>query len=111
MSRKKKTGAKPIHTNVLVNSKVDSVTLCAAVEERFKTLLDSWLRIKGEQIAPPSYLDKDMLLWRTVSMRFKDGDYRNTRDEELATRRIADWTHLKNCELRNQKHRPLEWVD
>lgn len=85
------------------------MTLGHAVEVRFLRLCDEYLREKFEQLTFPSYLDSDVLLWRTMRVRHKSGDYRNTMDEIKATQRIANWTLEVKCELTGTKHVPLEW--
>jgi hypothetical protein len=103
--------SKAIHLNVLLPSRLGNVALCQAVEERFKNLIDSWANAKGEMLEIPEYLNKDMHLWRTLAVRYKSGDLRHTVDEYKACKRIAEWTHKYNCELRNQPHTPIEWPD
>lgn len=105
----KKSNGRPIHMNVLHPSTMDVVMLGDATEERFKIVLGRWFRAYHVEIVPPSELDRDMELWRTMRIRHREGDYRNTDDELRATQRIADWTHMKNCEVCNQKYTPIKW--
>ena len=111
MSRKHKTNGRPIHTNMLRPSPHDMVTLGMAVEERFIEVTKLYLQVRGEPTVPPSALNKDMFLWREMMIRHGKGDYRNTRDEELATRRIADWTYRIKCELTGKEYVAVEWID
>ena len=99
-----------IHLNRLVCSDPDTVALGNAVEVRFLGLCESYFNVKGENLTFPSYLDSDVLLWRTMIVRHKMGDYRNTLDERKATQRLADWTLRVNCSLRNQVYAPVEWT-
>ena len=101
-----------IHRSVLSRSHpILVIQLAFAVEERFTSLLNMWLRSKGEMITPPTYLDSDMLLWRKLVKRLRKGDFRNTPDELAATRRVADWTLLKKCELVGEVYKPIDWGD
>lgn len=97
------------HINVLKLSRMDIVLLGEAVETRFLELCKTHLKIKGEELPIPSHLDKDMVLWRTMRIRHKSRDFRNTEDEFKSVKRIADWTHLVNCQLKGQKYTPIEW--
>lgn len=106
---KKVNGKKVIHAKVLGASDPDLVVLGEAVQQRFLDLLGSWERVRGERLIPPAELDSDMLLWRTMVVRHRKGDYRNTADEENATKRIAQWTVDKQCELRNQPRKIIDW--
>jgi len=67
-------------------------TLVQAVEIRFIELRQLYETTKGDELIPPSYLDQDMLLWRTVRQRQRTNDFRMTQDEVSAVRRIAQWT-------------------
>ena len=106
-----KNNGSVIHTNILRPSRVDEIELCVAVEERFLTLCRFHLQVRGIALVPPPELNKDMLLWRQMRVRHKKRDYRNTRDETLSTRRVADWTLKVNCQLRNQEYKPIDWAN
>ena len=106
----KKNGQK-IHTNMLQPSTQDMVALALAVEERFLDLCAAHRRIKGVEIRIPPSLDRDLLLWRTLRVRHKKGDFRNTDDEKKATRRVAEWSLEQNCLLRGQTYKKIEWSD
>lgn len=100
-----------VHRNVLVRSDEDIIKLGEAVEERFVGVLDLHLRVLGFPLTPPSDLNNDMILWRTMRMRHQKGDKRNTDDEKRATRRVAQWTLNVNCMLRNQPLQVIHWKD
>jgi len=100
-----------IHRNVLFESARDTVALGYALNERFCDVVNHYLRVHHIMIVPPHELDGDMLLWRTMRIRHAERDYRNTRDEILATRRVADWVLQTKCELVGQQYVPLEWGD
>ena len=102
-----KNGRKDIrHARMLQPSTMDMVKLAEALEERFLSLCKTYLREKHEELQIPKSLDADMFLWRTLVSRYKQGDFRNNRDEKKAVRRIAEWTHRVNCEVCNQEHVP-----
>ena len=102
---------KRIHQNRLHPSAADEIALAQAVGERFINLCGAFLRIRGTQLAPPADLDADMLRWRTMCVRHRKGDFRNSRAELLSTRAVAEWTLAVNAELRNQPKPVVEWRD
>ncbi len=99
------------HSNMLHKSDQDMVQLGIAVHHRFLSVCELYFKVKGIQLIPPVDLNADMLIWRTMMMRFNNGDDRNTEDEKWATRRVAQWTLDVNSKLRNQKPVLLEWGD
>ncbi len=105
------SNGKHIHTNVLQPSSSDMVSLGRALHERFLDLCSTHFRVNKVQLLPPKYLDKDMILWRSMMVRHYKGDFRNTEDEKKAIRRIAEWTLKENCLLKGQEYVPLEWED
>ena len=100
-----------IHRNVLVPSSLDMVELARAVEVRFLDLCDAYLRIRGEPLATPTALDRDMLGWRELRVRHRRGDMRNTEAEVRNVRTIAQWLVDTNCVLRNQPLKRIDWGD
>ena len=88
--------------NVLHLSKRDTFELCRAVETRFKSLRETYFRTKFEPLDLPTGLDAAMILWRTMAVRFKRGDYRNTQEERSALEEIAQWTVDENNKLKGQ---------
>jgi hypothetical protein len=98
-------------TDLMLPSQPDTVALGEAVEGRFLDLCGAYLRIKGEELTPPPDLDSAMLLWRTMRVRHKRGDYRNSRSELAAARTMAQWTLSENCRLRNQPDVVVQWRD
>ena len=99
------------HKDVLVESPPDVVALADAVESRFIELCGMFYRMHGVELVPPKDFDSDMFLWRKMRLRHKRGDFRHTRDEQLATRRIAEWTLRENAKLKNQPYEPVQWKD
>lgn len=100
-----------IHTRVLVPSIPDTVALGQAVEDRFLALCEDYYRIRYVQLAFPKDLDADILGWRQMRVRHKEGDFRNTADELKSTRRVAEWTLRVKCELTGRQYVPIEWGD
>jgi hypothetical protein len=105
----RRNGKPTRHPDRLIESPMDNVTLCIAVEDRFKTLLEQYFRVTGDQLAPPPSLAKDMYRWRTMAVRFRRGDYRNTDAELKSLRTIAQWTVDENCKLKNQEPKKVNW--
>ena len=95
----------------LTTSIPDTIALGQAVEERFISLLDDYLRIRGVHLLPPTCIEKDLSLWRSMRIRHRRGDFRNTEEEEKAVKVVASWTLDINCELRNQPRKKLDWEE
>ncbi len=108
MSRRNRRAKR--NTNALYSSSVDDIQLAEAVEHRFLELTEAWARIRFEQLIIPQELDKAMLAWRTMAVRYKQGDFRNSEEELRLTKLIAQWTVDKNCELRNQPEKKVQWA-
>ena len=100
-----------IHFNVLRPSEMDTVELGYAVEERFLDLMGAYLRIHGDYLNIPVQLNRDILRWREMRIRHKQGDLRNTDAELTSTKVIAQWTLDCNAKLRNQKPVAIEWKE
>ena len=98
-----------IHTNKLKNSVVGDIVLGKAVEVRFLELCKLYLKCTGEQLGIPPEYDADFLRWRTMRVRHKKRDLRNTRDEIKSTRRIAQWTLDVKRDLCAQPREVIEW--
>ena len=109
--RKKNNGQKSIHFNMLVPSREDLIALCLAVQDRFLSLSEMFERTHGYPLIPPASLDSDMLLWRTMAVRHKSGDYRHTDDEKRSLVKVANWTLEEKCKLTGQTYVPFEWHD
>src|ERR1017187_1591508 len=97
--------------NTMEYSTRDTIMLAEAVEQRFIAVGDDYLGKRGIALAPPESLNKAMLLWRQMRIRHRRGDMRNTRDELIATREIAQWTMTVQCALRNQPQQDIVWKD
>lgn len=89
----------------------DLAQLCIALEPRFLDLTESWLRVKGVTLPIPKEMDSAFLLWRTAVSRFNTGDFRFKDSEKIAIREVAQWTVDRNCELRGQERKIIEWKD
>ena len=97
--------------DLLTPSDQDAVSLGKAVEERFLTVCELHGKRHGTPIDLPEDLNNDLILWRTMRVRHKRGDYRNSRSELRATRVVAQWVMDTNCELRGQEKQTLKWRD
>lgn len=92
-------------------STIDDVELARAVEERFLDVCQTHQRVLGIALPIPKNLDGDMMLWRRVRVRHASGVYCHTPDEIKSVKVIAQWVLDKNCELKNQPKRVLQWKD
>ena len=111
MSNSRRTRRAKRNHNALHSSSIDEIQLAEAVESRFLTLTETWLRIKKEELIIPPELDGAMLGWRTMRVRHRKGDYRNSGEEYRLVKVIAQWTVDMNCLLRNQPTKNVPWVD
>lgn len=102
-------GHTAIHANRLVLSTPDTVALGLAVEERFNTVFNTYLRLRGEQLPIPQSLDKDIHRWRTMRVRHKTGDLRNSDDELQSVKSVAQWTCNLNAALKDQLLTKIDW--
>lgn len=97
------------HMNVLQPSTPDTIALSSAVQERFINLLESYQQNKGIRLIPPKSLDGAMIRWRSMVVRHRKGDFRNSQEEQTSLREIAQWTVDENCKLRNQPLKKIDW--
>jgi len=97
------------HINTLNPSPLDYRLLCDALNHRFPQLCQMFFKVKGAQLAPPSHLDRDMLLWRTLNHRYLQGDFRHTDDEINSVKRSCQWTLDVKCQLAGQEQKVLDW--
>lgn len=103
---------RPIHAAALKPSMPDTIALGAEVDERFVRLLDQWLQKRGERLVPPRDMNHDLLLWRTLRVRHKQGDLRNSEAELKALRAVAQWTlDMDNMLFGFPAGKPIEWQD
>lgn len=100
-----------IHGSMLKPSGDDTIALGFAVHHRFLDLTETYARIKGTALMPPKSMNRDMLLWRSMVVRHKSGDHRNSDDEKRATRRIAEWTLLEKAKLAETEPNKITWKD
>lgn len=96
-------------TDNFVPSHPDWVQLAEAIEPRLLELQETWKRVKGVLLIPPKVLDKAFIRWRVMLLRHRSGDFRHTISELESTKCVAQWTLDKNCELRNQPFKKMEW--
>lgn len=95
--------------NILEPASSDTFALTQAVQERFIDTFNLYFRVHDVQLIPPVSLDRAMFLWRTMAVRFKNGDLRNTEDEREALKLVGDWIHEEHCKLTNQTYEPIQW--
>jgi hypothetical protein len=81
---------------------MDEVMLCQKVEGGFLTICAEHKRQHGMELEIPASLDKDILRWRQMAVRYKRGDMRHTEAEYKSLKVIAQWTVSVNCKLRGQ---------
>ena len=98
------------HSNMLRPS-IEVAKFGGELENRFLDLCESYLRITGNPLVVPKSLDADMLLWRTMMVRHKKVDFRNTEDEFKSLKNIAQWTVDVNNKIRNQEPKTIDWGD
>lgn len=96
------------HSRRLLPCDESIVKGCMALEPRFLDLCGSFRRIRGVDLIPPPDLDADMLLWRSLAVRLKSGDFRYREDELKALKRVAQWTVDVNDKLRFQEPKILD---
>lgn len=128
MPRKRKNDP-IIHRSQQRPATKDEFGLSVAVEEKFKELCESHLRITRTPLLPPDDLRVDFVLWRESRVRHKRvlgksmkhgwserefarlvkrGDFTFSDDEVTAIKRIAQWTVDVNNKIRNQPEEKLE---
>ena len=100
-----------IHNNVLRPSTNLMRVTIVHLHERFVQLADLYLRSRGFALSVPKEMQSDLVLWRTMAMRHQQRDYRNTGDEWLAVKRIAQWTVSEKMKLCNQPDKVVQWED
>ena len=106
-----KRNGKAIHGEALKKSSRDDIALAFKVEEGFLTICELWAREYGESLPIPKELDQHLFRWRTLSVRYKKGDFRNTESERKSLKVVAQWTVDVNMKLRGQPAKKIEWAD
>lgn len=106
---KNRNGKPARHINVLHKSKQDDVALALALEDRFLRLCGDYRRIRGIELVPPQSLDNEIMRWRTMMVRFKKNDMRNTEAEIKSVQVLCQWTVDIRMELTNQPAKMVEW--
>lgn len=98
-----------METDLLKPSTPDTIALSDAIESRFKSLCHAYARLRGMELGIPKKLDSDFLRWRTMAVRHKKGDFRNTISERQSIQTIAQWLVDTNAAIRNQPAKVIEW--
>lgn len=98
------------HSNRLISSKQDDTLLAYTVEEKYLILCKNHLTVTGERLIPPVSMNNDIMRWRQMRVRHKQGDLRHTEAEMKSVRTIAQWTVDVNHTLCKQAKIPnIEW--
>ncbi|KKN88363.1 hypothetical protein LCGC14_0249260 [marine sediment metagenome] len=98
------------HSNRLIPSEQDDILLAYTVEENYLILCRNHLTVTGERLIPPTSMNNDIMQWRTLRVRHKQGDLRHTEAEMKSVRAIAQWTVDVNHALCQQSNTPkIEW--
>ena len=107
MSRKRNKAS----TNTLLPSTKDTLLLFNAVGDRMNDVIGTWRRVNQTDLIIPDALHTEVRHWNLMKARFGKGDMRNTRDELIALRMLAQWSLDMNCKLRNQPPKIIQWKD
>ncbi len=94
----------------LFHSTPDVIALAEAIESRFLTLCEGWLKKRGKKLPISKSVHRDLFRWRVMRVRHRQGDNRNTQSELKSTKFIAQWTITMNCELRGQDDKQIAWA-
>lgn len=108
MSRR--NGAAKRFPDRLVPSTLDAIQFCIAIEQKFLELCKLHRQHYGTDLLPPPYIDKDMLRWRTMRLRHRQSDWRNTDAEFKSLKTIAQWLLDVKCDICNQPRIKLDDV-
>lgn len=106
-----KRNGKRIHTDRLVKSSPDVITLAQEVERGYLELCRLHLQARDAPLPIPASLNPDVLRWRQMRVRHKAGDLRHSEAEYQSVKTIAQWTVDVKAELCGQTPEKLEWRD
>jgi len=98
-----------VEDSKLFNSSMDIVALAEAVEQRLEDLFRTWLRVRGTMLKVPAMLERDVVRWRVMRNRHQSGDLRHSHSELESLKSLAQWSLDKNCEMRGQPNKKIEW--
>ena len=96
-------------TTIMAPSSQDSVHLAAALETRFLDLCATYKRTNGTELPISHDIRHAVIAWRKVVIRFKQGDFRNSPDEDKAMKEFAQWLVDQNNTLKGQPPKTVEW--
>lgn len=85
-----------------------AVRLAAEVEYRVRQVVDIYGKITGNQFKPDGDLKTEFLLWRSMILRHKGGDFRHTEKEYRAMGVNMQWSLDLNCKLKGQSPKKLD---
>lgn len=104
-----KQNGQRIHKDQLRPATADEIALAQALEERFLQLCSTHFRLRGETLVPPKSMARDMVRWRTLRVRHREGDFRASDEEVQAICSLCQWTVAENCTLRGQPIAKVDW--
>ena len=104
--------ARTVHTDRLAPSSREVLELLAALEPRFLTVHELYGRMTGgEPLSISSWMQQHFVRWRTVVVRHRRGDPRNTSSEWQSMKEVAQWSLDEHCRLRGQGSKRLIWTE
>lgn len=96
------------HPDKLEPSKPDHVMMCQALEVKFLELSRTYQSQLGVALLPPASFRSDLLRWRRMFLRYKQGDFRHKESEWRSVKAIGQWLIDKHMEICGQPARSLE---
>jgi hypothetical protein len=101
---------KKIHVDNLKPSSQDCIALAEAIEPRFLTIVELYGKKWGGQLIPiPKEIQGHITRWRQMLLRHRKRDFRNSLSEWQSTKQFAQWTVDRNCELRGQEPKKVDF--
>lgn len=89
----------------------DTVVLADTIQEKFLDLTTRYERKYGVSLPIPPTVQRMMVEWRTMLLRFRKRDYRRTDSELKGTREFAQWTVDEHMKLQNQPAKKINWSE
>lgn len=97
------------HGDNLQPSMADDVALAAEVETKFLDLSRYYMNLRGVNLIWPESLEPDIIRWRTMRVRHRQGDMRHRPSELEAVKTVAQWTLDVNAELFGGTKKNHQW--
>lgn len=102
---------KRIHKEGLVRSSRDFGVFIEVVELKFNEVVALYMNQYGIIITVPEHIRKAMVLWRTVIIRHRKGDFRHTKSELKSSNEVGQWVLDEFLRLRNQPPATFTFVE